>query len=129
MSIIVVTQRIKEVGVTATQTIKQVVVSANTLGNKRGLSAYQIAVANGYPGTETEWVNEVLGKRWVDYVFGYKTKTKLPNLSNGKLIKYTFETASADVELWRFKAFDKSIDGFYTDSELTELVIKKRIKL
>lgn len=131
MVIIEATQEVYDYTIDALEEVTEVFIIAEEVGvpGEPGANAYQVAVANGYVGTEAEFVRQMIGHRWIEYVFGYKTKTKLPDLPNGKLIRYTFEGATADVTLWRFKAFNKSIDAFYTDAELTDLVIKKRIKI
>lgn len=117
-----------------------------------GLSAYAIAVANGFEGTEAEWLESLksvttlatsgFGENiafdpqtqtltidqfnWLDLARGYKTKpTIFETTGTGKVYQYVYETQT----LFRFIATDLSEDAFYSESALSNKLCEKKINL
>lgn len=129
----------------------QVTIIAEALG-AQGLSAYDIAVANGFVGTETEWLESLksittlvtsgFGENveynaetqtltidkynWMDLARGY---TQIPTLhsttSTGTIYQYIYQTMT----LYRYIATDLSEDAFYDSETLTEKLCEKKISL
>jgi hypothetical protein len=117
-----------------------------------GLSAYQIAVANGFIGTEEEWLESLkpvltlvssgFGENveydaetqtltidkynWMDLARGY---TEIPTLygttSTGTIYEYIYQTQT----LYRYIATDLSQDAFYDDDTLSNRLCTKKISL
>lgn len=120
-------QNVRKFIVTATSTPRQYKVVIATLG-KRGLpgkSAYQIAVENGYTGTEAEFgvlLTSVSKKEnklnfWT-LIISASAKVLLTNDTEGKLYKYTYGT----IHLFRFIKADKTEDSFYLEEAKTTLI-------
>ena len=67
-----------------------------SLQGKDGKSAYQIALDNGFVGTETEWLESLKGERGTDgqdYVLTDTDKTEIANIAidniaDGDEVKY-----------------------------------------
>lgn len=130
---------------------EQVTIIAEALG-AQGLSAYDIAVANGFVGTEAEWLESLksittlvtsgFGENieynsetqtlkidkynWMDLARGYK---EIPILfettSTGTIYQYIYQTMT----LYRYIATDLSEDAFYDSSTLTTKLCEKKISL
>lgn len=129
----------------------QVTIIAEALG-AQGLSAYDIAVANGFVGTETEWLESLksitdlvtsgFGEdieydaetqtltidkyNWMDLARGYKVIPTLHSTtSTGTIYQYIYQTMT----LYRYIATDLSEDAFYNNSTLTTKLCEKKISL
>lgn len=130
--IVEVTEYVSVHDVHVIEEITQIYCEYSDLG-AQGLSAYQIAQANGYPGTEKEWVDEILAKSWWDLILGKISTGDPVTIATGIVKPFVFETKSGStVTLYRFKATDKSVDGFYSGfsgTSLTGLVAQKKVKL
>lgn len=109
-----------------------------------GLSAYQIAVANGFVGTEQEWLDSlkititgleyqtativdgalIAAWSWFQYASGFIHGT-IPELildSGGvQVFEYLYSFGT------RYRKIDGTIDGFFTDLACTDLIVKKEI--
>jgi len=84
-----------------------------------GLSAYEIAVNNGFSGTEQEWLDSLVAKSWTDYATrGEYVET------NGNVITYTFQgdTVYRNIP----DPYVYSDDAFYSDSDLTQLLYRRQ---
>lgn len=130
---------------------EQVTIIAEALG-AQGLSAYDIAVANGFVGTETEWLESLksitnlvtsgFGENieydaetqtltidkynWMDLARGYKEiPTLFSTTSTGTIYQYIYQTMT----LYRYIATDLSEDAFYDSSTLTTKLCEKKISL
>lgn len=130
---------------------EQVTIIAEALG-AQGLSAYDIAVANGFEGTETEWLESLksitnlvtsgFGENieynsetqtltidkynWMDLARGYKEiPTLFETTSTGTIYQYIYQTMT----LYRYIATDLSEDAFYDSSTLTTKLCEKKISL
>lgn len=117
-----------------------------------GLSAYEVAVENGFEGTETEWLESLksitdlvtsgFGENveydaetqtltidkynWMDLARGYKEiPTEFSTTSTGTIYQYIYQTQT----LYRYIANDLSIDAFYDTSTLTTKLCEKKISL
>ena len=115
-----------------------------------GLSAYDIAVANGFVGTQQQWLNSLKGVanlvtsgfgeniayntttstltidkyNWMDLARGFKNKpTLFATTGSGKVYQYVYEIQT----LYRFVATDLSLDAFYSDSGLVNKLCEKKI--
>lgn len=90
-----------------------------------GKSAHQIAVENGYEGSEAEF-GQLLASitkkedklNWWKLIVSANEKELLTNDTEGKLYKYTYGT----IELYRFIKADKTEDSFYLEEELTTII-------
>ena len=130
---------------------EQVTIIAEALG-AQGLSAYDIAVANGFEGTETEWLESLksitnlvtsgFGENieynsetqtltidkynWMDLARGYNViPTLFSTTSTGTIYQYIYQTMT----LYRYIATDLSEDAFYDSSTLTTKLCEKKISL
>ena len=130
---------------------EQVTIIAEALG-AQGLSAYDIAVANGFVGTEEEWLESLksittlvtsgFGEdieynsetqtlkidkyNWMDLARGYKEiPTLYSTTSTGTIYQYIYQTMT----LYRYIATDLSEDAFYDSSTLTTKLCEKKISL
>jgi hypothetical protein len=130
---------------------EQVTIIAEGLGSQ-GLSAYDIAVANGFEGTEQEWLESLksitnlvtsgFGENvaynaetqtltidkynWMDLARGYKEiPTLFSTTSTGTIYQYIYQTQT----LYRYIANDLSTDAFYDTSTLTTKLCEKKISL
>lgn len=128
---------------------EEVTIICSGLG-QAGLSAYEIAVANGFVGTQQQWLNSLKGianlvtggfgenvaynsatstltidkYNWMDLARGFKTKpTLFTTTATGKVYRYVYETQT----LYRFVATDLTLDAFYSDSELLNKLCEKKI--
>lgn len=133
------------------QTIVKNYVVISDLGAP-GASAYQIAVANGFVGTEEEWLESLksittlvtsgFGENieydaptqtltidkynWMDLARGYNViPTLFSTTSTGTIYQYIYQTMT----LYRFIATDLSEDAFYNNSTLTTKLCEKKISL
>lgn len=130
---------------------EQVTIIAEALG-AQGLSAYDIAVANGFVGTEAEWLESLksittlvtsgFGENieynsetqtlkidkynWMDLARGYKEiPTLFETTSTGTIYQYIYQTMT----LYRYIATDLSEDAFYDSPTLTTKLCEKKISL
>lgn len=117
-----------------------------------GKSAYQVALDNGFVGTEAEWLESLksittlvtsgFGENveynaetqtltidkynWMDLARGY---TQIPTLhsttSTGTIYQYIYQTMT----LYRFISTDLSEDAFYDSETLTNKLCEKKISL
>ena len=129
----------------------QVTIIAEALG-AQGLSAYDIAVANGFVGTEAEWLESLksitnlvtsgFGENieydaetqtltidkynFLDLARGYNViPTLFETTSTGTIYQYIYQTMT----LYRYIATDLSEDAFYDSSTLTTKLCEKKISL
>ena len=130
---------------------EQVTIIAEALG-AQGLSAYDIALANGFVGTEAEWLESLksitnlvtsgFGENieydaetqtltidkynWMDLARGYKEiPTLFETTSTGTIYQYVYQTMT----LYRYIATDLSEDAFYDSPTLTTKLCEKKISL
>lgn len=130
---------------------EQVTIIAEALG-AQGLSAYDIAVANGFVGTDEEWLESLksitnlvtsgFGENieydaetqtltidkynWMDLARGYKEiPTLFSTTSTGTIYQYIYQTMT----LYRYIATDLSEDAFYDSPTLTTKLCEKKISL
>jgi hypothetical protein len=130
---------------------EDVTIISNGLG-ANGLSAYEIAVANGFVGTEEEWLESLkpvltlvtsgFGENleydaetqtltidkynWMDLARGYTQKPTLyGTTSTGRIYEYIYQTRT----LYRYIATDLSQDAFYDDDTLSNRLCTKKISL
>ena len=131
----------------------QVTIIAEALG-AQGLSAYDIAVANGFVGTETEWLESLksitdlvtsgFGEdieynaetqtltidkyNFLDLARGFKFGTipfQVSTTTGGVIFQYEYITKN----LYRYIANDLSEDAFYEEITLTTKLCEKQITL
>lgn len=110
---------------------------------QQGLSAYQVAVVNGFVGTEEEWLDSLKAElpegvngqvltykvdewvadwTWFQYASGFSVRpTKLSDSGGVKIYQYTYSFGI------RYRKIDSTIDGFFLDLACTELIVKKQI--
>ena len=117
-----------------------------------GISAYEVAVENGFVGTESEWLESLksittlvtsgFGEdieydaetqtlkidkyNWMDLARGYKEiPTLFETTSTGTIYQYIYQTMT----LYRYIATDLSEDAFYDSSTLITKLCEKKISL
>jgi hypothetical protein len=130
--------------------VKQFVLVSST--GSPGASAYQIALSNGFVGTEEEWLESLksittlvtsgFGENveydaetqtltidkynWMDLARGYNViPTLFSTTSTGTIYQYIYQTQT----LYRYIANDLSADAFYDTSTLTTKLCEKKISL
>lgn len=90
-------------------------------GELNGQSAYEVAVKNGYIGTEEEWLNSLIGKQGPTGISIVKIeKTKSEGLVDAYTITYSDETTST-FQVTNGKTPVKGTD-YYTDTDKKEIV-------
>ena len=90
-------------------------------GELKGQSAYEVAVKNGYIGTEEEWLNSLIGKQGPTGISIVKVeKTKTEGLVDTYTITYSDETTST-FQITNGKTPVKGTD-YYTDTDKQEIV-------
>lgn len=106
------------------QKLTQVIVELKKDGID-GKSAYQIAVENGYTGTESDFAEMLLSiekkqdqNNWWHLITSASAKTLQEESAAGKLYKYTYGT----LFLYRFIKADKTEDSFYLEEAKTTLI-------
>lgn len=100
----------------------------------RGYSAYDVAVQNGFIGTEEEWLASLQGppgdtsdyeKRWIDYATGYSI-IPVQILDDIEYVVYEYHYEILPT-LYRKISKINLDDAFYSDITLTDLVVKKKL--
>jgi hypothetical protein len=142
-------------GIDCTTKVEQTIVKQFVLVSSTGApgaSAYQIALSNGFVGTEEEWLDSLksittlvtsgFGENveydaetqtltidkynWMDLARGYNViPTLFSTTSTGTIYQYIYQTLT----LYRFIATDLSDDSFYSESALTNKLCSKKISL
>ena len=142
-------------GIDCTTKVEQTIVKQFVLvsdNGSPGASAYQIALSNGFEGTEEEWLESLksittlvtsgFGENveydaetqtltidkynWMDLARGYNViPTLFSTTSTGTIYQYIYQTLT----LYRFIATDLSDDSFYSESALTNKLCSKKITL
>jgi hypothetical protein len=125
--IVTVTDTVYNSQVEINDSTEEIIVHVEELGAQgiEGKSAYQIAVENGYTGTEAEF-GELLASvskkenklNWWTLLVSANAKVLLTNDTAGKLYKYTYGT----IDLYRFIKADKTEDSFYLEEAKTTLI-------
>jgi hypothetical protein len=148
---VIISDDCTDVTVVVNETIENVTIEVCGLG-EAGLSAYQIAVNNGFVGTEAEWLESLksittlvtsgFGENvaynattqtltidkynWMDLARGYNViPTLFSTTGTGDIYQYIYQTLT----LYRFIATDLSDDSFYSESALTNKLCSKKISL
>jgi hypothetical protein len=142
-------------GIDCTTKVEQTIVKQFVLVSNNGApgaSAYQIALSNGFIGTEEEWLESLksittlvtsgFGENleydaetqtltidkynWMDLARGYNViPTLFSTTATGTIYQYIYQTLT----LYRFIATDLSDDSFYSESALTNKLCSKKITL
>jgi hypothetical protein len=142
-------------GIDCTTKVEQTIVKQFVLVSSTGApgaSAYQIALSNGFIGTEEEWLESLksittlvtsgFGENveydaetqtltidkydWMSLCRGYNViPTLFSTTSTGTIYQYIYQTLT----LYRFIATDLSDDSFYSESALTNKLCSKKITL
>ena len=90
-------------------------------GELKGQSAYEVAVKNGYIGTEEEWLNSLIGKQGPTGISIVKVeKTKTEGLVDTYTITYSDETTST-FQITNGKTPVKGTD-YFDDNDKQEIV-------
>lgn len=90
-------------------------------GELNGQSAYEVAVKNGYIGTEEEWLNSLIGKQGPTGISIVKVeKTRTEGLVDTYTITYSDETTST-FQITNGKTPVKGTD-YYTEIDKQEIV-------
>lgn len=97
-----------------------------------GLSAYQVAVANGFIGTESEWLDSLVGSvdlTWTDYVTRWDVAPDLlASIPGGSVFGYVLNA----VVRYRFvpSIYAPDLDAFYVNFDgmnLSGLIVTRSI--
>jgi hypothetical protein len=91
----------------------------NILQSTVGLSAYEIAVAEGFGGTEAQWLDSLVGppgnptSSWMFYVTTWSTAPAfVETITGGSVYSYTLDATTR----YRFvpDPYDATTDAFYS---------------
>lgn len=111
-----------------TQITKNAEIISIVASGSKGKSAYEIAVDNGFIGTEEQWLDSLNGgssKKWLDYVTGY---SQIPSKVSENFNYIVFEYQYSEYPTLYRKISKINLDDiFYSDITLTTMVVKKSI--
>lgn len=92
---------------------------------KEGKSAYEVAVKNGFSGTEVEWLASLKGEKGDAFVYADFTSEQLAALKGEKGDAFTYSDFTAEqLAALKGEKGDKPIKGtdYFTNSDKTEIV-------
>jgi hypothetical protein len=100
---------------------KQTTITVAPLGKRgfRGYSAYELAVQNGFPGTEQDWLD--LQKRtWLDYIVGAMASETIEENADYEIEKLTFPN-----NRFFYRKSTDTTDKIYADVACTILIVDR----
>ena len=92
---------------------------------KEGKSAYEVAVKNGFSGTEAEWLASLKGEKGDAFVYAAFTSEQLAALKGEKGDAFTYSDFTAEqLAALKGEKGDKPIKGtdYFTNTDKTEIV-------
>ena len=92
---------------------------------KEGKSAYEVAVKNGFSGTEVEWLASLKGEKGDAFVYADFTPEQLAALKGEKGDAFTYSDFTAEqLAALKGEKGDKPIKGtdYFTNTDKTEIV-------
>ena len=92
---------------------------------KEGKSAYEVAVKNGFSGTEVEWLASLKGEKGDAFVYADFTSEQLAALKGEKGDAFTYSDFTAEqLAALKGEKGDKPIKGtdYFTNTDKTEIV-------
>ena len=92
---------------------------------KEGKSAYEVAVKNGFSGTEAEWLASLKGEKGDAFVYADFTSEQLAALKGEKGDAFTYsDFTSEQLAALKGEKGDKPIKGtdYFTNTDKTEIV-------
>ena len=92
---------------------------------KEGKSAYEVAVKNGFSGTEAEWLASLKGEKGDAFVYANFTSEQLAALKGEKGDAFTYSDFTAEqLAALKGEKGDKPIKGtdYFTNTDKTEIV-------
>lgn len=92
---------------------------------KEGKSAYEVAVKNGFSGTEVEWLASLKGEKGDAFVYADFTAEQLAALKGEKGDAFTYSDFTAEqLAALKGEKGDKPIKGtdYFTNTDKTEIV-------
>ena len=92
---------------------------------KEGKSAYEVAVKNGFSGTEAEWLASLKGEKGDAFVYADFTAEQLAALKGEKGDAFTYSDFTAEqLAALKGEKGDKPIKGtdYFTNTDKTEIV-------
>ena len=92
---------------------------------KEGKSAYEVAVKNGFSGTEAEWLASLKGEKGDAFVYADFTAEQLAALKGEKGDAFTYsDFTAAQLAALKGEKGDKPIKGtdYFTNTDKTEIV-------
>ena len=92
---------------------------------KEGKSAYEVAVQNGFSGTEAEWLASLKGEKGDAFVYADFTSEQLAALKGEKGDAFTYSDFTAEqLAALKGEKGDKPIKGtdYFTNTDKTEIV-------
>ena len=91
---------VEQGGITDEQVAKAVenYLNENPSTAQNGKSAYEIAVDNGFKGSETEWLASLKGENGSDYILTYNDKTDIANIVINDYDNELMEILGGDVD-------------------------------
>ena len=92
---------------------------------KEGKSAYEVAVKNGFSGTEVEWLASLKGEKGDAFVYADFTSEQLAALKGEKGDAFTYNDFTAEqLAALKGEKGDKPIKGtdYFTNTDKTEIV-------
>lgn len=92
---------------------------------KEGKSAYEVAVKNGFSGTEVEWLASLKGEKGDAFTYSDFTSEQLAALKGEKGDAFTYSDFTAEqLAALKGEKGDKPIKGtdYFTNTDKTEIV-------
>ena len=92
---------------------------------KEGKSAYEVAVKNGFSGTEAEWLASLKGEKGDAFTYSDFTAEQLAALKGEKGDAFTYSDFTAEqLAALKGEKGDKPIKGtdYFTNTDKTEIV-------
>lgn len=92
---------------------------------KEGKSAYEVAVKNGFSGTEVEWLASLKGEKGDAFTYSDFTPEQLAALKGEKGDAFTYSDFTAEqLAALKGEKGDKPIKGtdYFTNTDKTEIV-------
>ena len=106
-------------------TISGTIQGGAIVSGKEGKSAYEVAVKNGFSGTEAEWLASLKGEKGDAFVYADFTSEQLAALKGEKGDAFTYSDFTAEqLAALKGEKGDKPIKGtdYFTNTDKTEIV-------
>ena len=130
----VINAKIQSSALVNVQIKPNVAISATVVPGARGLSAYAIAVNNGFEGTEADWLESLHGNAssnqsltWIDYVTGYSMPPSLVEETDSyQIFLYEYSALPAAYRKISKISMDDIFYSTYINGVLSGLLVQKK---